>query len=556
MVRVSRRLERILIESELLTSEQLAQAMEARNGKSLLRTIAELGFSSEKKIAATIAERMNLEYVDLDNHEIDPNAVTLVSEETARRYNLIPIGLDNDQLIVAMVDPANIFAIDDLRIITGREIRPVVATETDIVAAMNRFTRMDQSVEEMVESVAGDMDDVAVSEKDEESEREEAPVVKLVNLILMEAVRDRANDVHIEPQDKDVRIRYRIDGVLHEVMRSPKKIQSGLVSRIKILAGMDIAERRVPQDGRFAVNLNGKAVDFRVATLPTIYGEKIVLRLLQKESILMDLDDLGFLPDALARFKSSFAKPYGAILVTGPTGSGKTTTMYGALNILNDAQKNLITVEDPVEYRVAGISQVQVNIKADMTFAAALRSILRQDPDIVMIGEIRDEETALIAVESALTGHLVLSTLHTNDAAASLTRLIEMGIEPFLISSAVDCVAAQRLARRLCLECREPYVPTPPVLEDAGFKFEGKIPQIYRAKGCRKCNNTGYRGRIGIYEVLLVSERIERLTVKRATSDEIKRTAIEEGMMPLRRDGFEKVIQGLTSLEEIMRVTA
>lgn len=557
MVRVSRRLERILIESELLTQEQFQIAMETQSGKSLPRTIAELGYTSEKNIATVVAERMNLDFVDLDNYEVDPNAVTQISEETARRYDLLPIGFDNDQIVVAMVDPANIFAIDDLRIITKREIKPAVATETDIVSAINKFTRMDKSVEEMVESVAGGMDDAVLGDSgNDDGEREEAPVVKLVNLILMEAVRDRANDIHIEPQDNDVRIRYRIDGVLHEVMRSPKKIQGALASRIKILASMDIAERRVPQDGRFAINLAGKAVDFRVATLPTIFGEKIVLRLLQKESIHMELNDLGFLPGALKRFKSSFGKPYGAILVTGPTGSGKTTTMYGALNILNDIGKNLITVEDPVEYRVAGINQVQVNMKANMTFAAALRSILRHDPDIVMIGEIRDEETALIAIESALTGHLVLSTLHTNDAAGALTRLVEMGIEPFLISSAVDCIVAQRLARRLCMACREPYEPTPQLLAEAGLNFEDKVPTLYHAKGCKKCNNTGYRGRLGIYEVLLVSEEIERLTVKRSTSDEIKRTAIEEGMSPLRQDGYEKVIKGLTSIEEIVRVTA
>ncbi len=556
MVRVSRRLERILIGSNLITQEQLDIALESKKNKGLTRTIAELGFSSEKKIAAAIADYMKLKFVDLDNYEVDPSAVTLIDEEISRKYDLIPVAFNNERLVVAMVDPANIFAIDDLRLLTKREIDPIVATESDISAAINKFSRMDESVEEMAENVADDLESGQSSNKGDEDASEEAPVVKLVNLILVEAVRDRASDIFIEPQDRDVRIRYRIDGVLHEIMRSPKKIQAGLTSRIKIMSGMDIAERRVPQDGRFNLNHSGKEVDFRVATLPTIYGEDIVLRLLLKDSLQVDLNDMGFLPQPLKRFKASFTKPYGAILITGPTGSGKTTTLYGALSLLNKIEKNLITVEDPVEYRLAGVNQVQVNVRAKMTFGAALRSILRHDPDIVMIGEIRDQETALIAVESALTGHLVLSTLHTNDSASSLTRLIEMGIEPFLIASAVDCVVAQRLARRLCVECREPFAPSEQMLKDAGLEITGDIPTLYRAKGCNKCNNTGYHGRVGLYEVLVVSDKIEKLTVKRVTSDKIKETAIEEGMVTLRRDGLKKVLKGLTSLEEVLRVTA
>jgi len=556
MVRVSRRLERILIDSKLITQEQLDSALETNNDKGLTRTLAELGFSSENKLAAAIAEYMKLEFADLDNYDVDPNAVTLVDEEICRKYNLIPVALNDKRLIVAMVDPANIFAIDDLRLLTKREIDPIVATESDILAAINKYSRMDESVEEMAENVAGDIDNGQSEAGDEDDDSEEAPIVKLVNLILVEAVRDRASDIFIEPQDRDVRIRYRIDGVLHEIMRSPKKIQAGMTSRLKIMSGMDIAERRVPQDGRFNLNHSGKSVDFRVATLPTIYGEDIVLRLLMKDSLQVDLNDMGFLPQPLNRFKTSFTKPYGAILITGPTGSGKTTTLYGALRLLNQVEKNLITVEDPVEYRMDGINQVQVNVRAKMTFGAALRSILRHDPDIVMIGEIRDQETALIAIESALTGHLVLSTLHTNDSASSLTRLIEMGVEPFLISSAVDCVVAQRLARRLCVECRESFVPSEQVLKDAELKVTGKIPTLYRAKGCNKCNNTGYHGRVGLYEVLVVSETIEKLTVKRETSDKIKEKAIEEGMVTLRQDGLKKVLKGQTTLEEILRVTA
>jgi len=429
----------------------------------------------------------------------------------------------------------------------------VVCTESDLRSAIGRYARIDKTVEQVVESVVED--DQIASVVGEEKEAEEAPIVKLVNLLITEAVRDSANDIHIEPQENDLRIRYRIDGVLHEVMRAPKQVQPGMTARLKILSGIDIAERRVPQDGRFGLTIDNKAIDFRVATLPTIHGEKVVLRLLEKESIMMSLDDIGFLEEPLRLFKSSFTRPYGAILVTGPTGSGKTTTLYGALNILNIPEKNIITVEDPVEYRLQGVNQVQVNAKAGLTFASGLRSILRNDPDIVMIGEIRDEETARIAIESALTGHLVLSTLHTNDAPSAVTRLTEMGIEPFLTSSAVDCVVGQRLARKLCVHCKEKYTPNEQILKEIGLDPEkDKIPELYRAKGCSKCNETGYKGRIGVFEVMVISEAIERLTVERATSDDLLKVAIKEGMRTLRQDGLEKALKGITSIEEIMRV--
>ncbi len=556
MVRVSRRLERIILDSKLLSEEQLEEALAVQNGKGLPGVIQELGMSTEENIAQAIADSMKLEFVNLDKYDIDASASMEISEETALKHNLLPIGFNGDRLIVAMVDPANIFAIDDVQIMTKKDIDIVVATESDIVASIEKFSRLDTSVDDMVENVSSDFEDEEIEDNSVEEGGDEAPVVKLVNLILMEGVRSRASDIYIEPQEKDVRVRYRIDGVLHEAMRSPKKVQGGMISRIKIMSGMDIAERRVPQDGRFGITANKEVVDFRVATLPDIYGELIVMRLLRKESAMLELQDLGFSSDSLERFQKSFSKPYGAILITGPTGSGKTTTLYGVLNILNNIEKNLITVEDPVEYRVAGISQVQVNVKADLTFAVALRSILRQDPDIVMIGEIRDEETALIAIESALTGHLVLSTLHTNDAAGSLTRLTEMGIEPFLVASGVDCVVAQRLARLLCKECKESYEPTEQLLKDTGIEIKDKIPTLYRPKGCKRCNNTGYKGRLGIYEILLVTEEIERLAVKEATSEEIKRVGMEQGMKTLREDGIEKALKGLTSLEEVARVTS
>jgi len=556
VVRVSRRLERIILDSKLLTEEELEEALAAQNGKGLPRVIQELGMSSEENIAKVIADSMKLEFVKLDDYEIDASASILVSDYTALKHDLIPIGFNGDRLIVAMVDPANIFAIDDIQIMTKKDIDIVVATESDIISAIEKFSRLDNSVDDMVENISSEFEDEEIEGDSEEGDVEEAPVVKLVNLILMEGIRSRASDIYIEPQEKDVRVRYRIDGVLHEAMRSPKKVQGGMISRIKIMSGMDIAERRKPQDGRFGITANNEPVDFRVASLPDIYGELIVMRLLRKDAVMLELTDLGFSKESLGRFESSFTKPYGAILITGPTGSGKTTTLYGVLNILNDIAKNLITVEDPVEYRVAGINQIQVNVKADLSFAAALRSILRQDPDIVMIGEIRDEETALIAIESALTGHLVLSTLHTNDAAGSLTRLTEMGIEPFLVASGVDCVIAQRLARLLCKECKEPYEPTEQLLKDMGIEVTGKIPTLYRPKGCKKCNNTGYKGRLGLYEILLVTEEIERLAVKEATSEEIKRVAMEQGMRTLRHDGIEKALKGITSIEEVARVTS
>jgi type IV pilus assembly protein PilB len=386
---------------------------------------------------------------------------------------------------------------------------------------------------------------------------EDAPIVKLVNLLISQAVADRASDIHIEPGEKDLRVRYRIDGVLHEKMRPPKNIQAGIISRLKIMADINIAERRIPQDGRVTANIGGKAVDLRVATLPTVYGEKVVMRILDKSTSVKTLDDLGFLPQTRDRFETSFTKPYGTILVTGPTGSGKSTTLYATLNILNDESKNIITVEDPVEYRLAGINQVQVNNKAGMTFAAALRSILRSDPDIVLVGEIRDKETATIAVEAALTGHLVLSTLHTNDASSTPTRLVEMGVEPFLVATALDAIVAQRLARRLCEKCKEPYQPTMAELQNVGWDFtdgDETIPQLYRAVGCGACGKTGYHGRFAVHEVLLITEDIERIIVEHGHSEDIKKVAIAQGMLTLRQAGLIQVANGMTTIEEILRV--
>jgi type IV pilus assembly protein PilB len=412
---------------------------------------------------------------------------------------------------------------------------------------------------DQVEALASEASSMLEAEDrpgDAELAIEDAPIVKLVQAIMTQAVADRASDVHIEPHERDVRVRFRVDGVLHEVMHSPKNIQNGLISRLKIMADLNIAERRVPQDGRMSIKVGNKVLDIRLATLPTVFGEKVVLRILDKSHGLLQLSDLGFQEEAFKRYQQAFRKPYGTILATGPTGSGKSTTLYATLNILNDIDRNIITVEDPVEYRLAGVNQMQVNPKAGLTFASALRSILRADPDIVLIGEIRDRETAMIAVEAALTGHLVLSTLHTNDAAAAITRLTEMEVETFLVASALDCVVAQRLARVLCERCKEGFVPEPKELLEAGLP-EWRIPEVkelLRPVGCSACANTGYRGRMGLYEVMPVTEEIERLTVERASSDHIRVVAIEQGMSTLREDGLEKAIRGSTSLQEIARV--
>lgn len=549
----AQRLGRMLVRAGVITEEQLAEASQRSAGRSLVATLDELGYANETRIAQAVAEQMGLAFIDIASYDIDPNAAMLVSGDLLRKYTVLPVRLEDDALMVAMADPANIFAIDDLRIVTRKEIRPVVAAEGELTAAIERFMTNQTNVDDML----GDLEDsVGTIEREEEvDESEESAVAKLMNQIVTDAIRQGAGDVYIEPHENQLRVRYRVDGVCREVFTAPKSMHRQLISRLKINSNMDIAERRVPLDGRFGVVLDGKAVDFRVATLPLVHGELAVLRLLRRDSIMLSLKDLGFGEHNMERLLNALSLPYGAILVTGPTGSGKSTTLYAAINETNDPKTNLITVEDPVEYRLAGLSQVHVNEKAGLSFAAALRSILRQDPDKVMIGEIRDRETGTIAIEAALTGHLVLSTLHTNDAPSAITRLTEMGIEPFLTASAVTLVVAQRLARRLCTECKEPYTPEEVALERIGFPFEpGNPPKLYRARGCKKCNGIGYKGRMGVHEVMSMSENLERLTVENASADEIKRQAIAEGMLTLRDDGFAKVLQGLTSIEEILRV--
>jgi type IV pilus assembly protein PilB len=550
----TKQLGELLLEDGLITEQQLDEAVEEqqRTGLSLGRVLISNGLITEANLISLMAKRIGMEFVDLTEYQIDPSVAGRIPENLAKRYKALPIAFEDDKLVVAMSDPSNVNAIDDIRTLTGRQVKPVVATGTDILAAIARIQRLDRSLETSLQD--------ATDEEEEEEGGielvEEAPIVKLVNLLIAQAVQDRASDIHVEPQERDLRVRYRIDGVLHEIMRPAKNVQSSIVSRLKIMGEMDIAERRVPQDGRVSLNVGGKAIDLRVASLPTVHGEKIVMRILDKSSVLLKLEDLGFLEQNFKRFETAYTKPYGMILVTGPTGSGKSTTLYATLNILNQEDRNIITVEDPVEYRLSGVNQMQVNIKAGLTFASALRSILRADPDIVLIGEIRDRETAQIAIEAALTGHLVLSTLHTNDAPSAVSRLIEMGIEPFLVASAVDAVLAQRLARRLCERCKETYVPTPEAMIENRFPFDpdSPMPTLYRPVGCQHCGKTGYRGRMALHEVMLVSEHIERLAVERKSSDDIKKMAIQEGMSELRNDGLEKVRMGNTAIEEIQRV--
>ncbi|HEY5173126.1 MAG TPA: ATPase, T2SS/T4P/T4SS family [Acidimicrobiia bacterium] len=551
----------LLIDEGLLTEAQLdaAVAEQARTGKPLGRLLIEQGTISEAELVRTLARQVGLEFVDLNDRTIDGSVAALVTESLARRYQAIPIGWEDGKLLVAMADPSNVFAVDDIRALAGAEVRTVVATASQIIETIERFFRVDGEVDEVMQA--------ATDEADEETDLsglsaivEDAPIVKFVNLLVNQAVGDRASDIHVEPNETDLRIRFRIDGVLHEVMRSPRSIQAGVISRLKVMADINIAERRLPQDGRITMRISGRSIDLRVATLPTVYGEKVVMRILDKTQAVLKLEDLGFLPEALGRFESSYTKPYGTILVTGPTGSGKSTTLYSTLNQLNTADRNIITVEDPVEYRLPGINQIQINPKAGLTFPSALRSILRADPDIVLVGEIRDKETAVIGIEAALTGHLVLSTLHTNDAASTPMRLVEMGIEPFLVISALDCVVAQRLARRLCDKCKEPFQPTEAELTGAGWPAEeldaGEWPTLHRAVGCGSCGRTGYRGRFGIHEVMVMSEELQRLVIERRSSEDIQKVALMQGMLSMRSDGLRKVGMGMTSLEEIYRVVA
>ncbi|MDI6799497.1 MAG: ATPase, T2SS/T4P/T4SS family [Actinomycetota bacterium] len=546
-----------LVKAGLVTDEQIKEALAKRGkNKSFAQALSDCGYLSEKDFAMFIAKTNNLPFVDLANFRIKLEICGMIPQEMVKKKSVLPIKVEGKTLFVAMTDPSDVIALDDISVITGYEVKPAVAIESDLLHAINRYCRGERNAEKYLAETFGKSEEsggkmTSVLLKD--AEERDAPIIELVESLIRRAVAERASDIHFEPDETDFRVRLRIDGVLQEIMTYPKRIQPLVISRLKLISGIDIAEQRKPQDGRFGMFVNKSPIDFRVASLPGVFGEKVVIRILRKESTLISLEELGFLPKVLEKFKNSFNRPYGEILITGPTGSGKSTSLYATLNILNNVEKKIITIEDPVEYKLNGLSQMQINVRAGLTFASGLRSILRADPDIIMVGEIRDRETAMICTEAALTGHLVLSTLHTNDASSAVTRLIEMEIEPFLISSVLNAVLAQRLARRLCDECKVGYNPSSEIRSSFGLPPKKKF-KFYKAKGCAECNKTGYRGRIGLFELMVVSETIAKMAIERANSDDIKRVAIEEGMMTLRDDGLEKVTKGLTSLEEMMRV--
>ncbi|POH68479.1 MULTISPECIES: GspE/PulE family protein [Cryobacterium] len=522
------------------------------------RALVESGVITSLQLAKARAAQAKLPFVDLLDYPVDRAAVALVSAAVCKRHEVLPIAVSMNRLVLAMVNPGNVFALDDVIEAARMRVNPVVVERADLLAAIERYHRADDELSNLTTTLQEEHAPEESAFGVSDSLDDDAPIVRFVNLLVSQAIQDKASDIHIEPGEHSLGVRYRIDGVLHDMQRAPKSIQNGVISRLKIMADIDIAERRKPQDGRMSVSHGGRHIDLRVATLPTVWGEKVVMRILDNSSTSMSLQDLNLLPGNFEAYRRSYSKPYGMILVTGPTGSGKSTTLYTTLHTVARPEINVITVEDPVEYRMAGINQVQVNPKAGLTFASALRSILRSDPDVVLIGEIRDHETAQIAIEASLTGHLVLSTLHTNDAPSAVTRLTEMGIEPFLVGSALDCVVAQRLARRLCDRCKAPDSRDPGELMHLRFSTpqDTEAPVLFKPVGCPSCSKTGYRGRIAVHEVMTVSEEIERLTVAHASSADIAQAARDQGMITLREDGWTKVRMGLTSIEEVLRVVA
>ena len=549
-----------LVELGLVTSEKLKKAKEEadRTKEPLRRVLIRLGMVDEDAIISFFGDQLGIPRIDFSNYILDPKVVDILPENFCRKNLIMPLFKIGDALTIAMVDPLDIFTLDEVRLKTGCEVDPVVVSEKEIIRTFDQYYGAKGTMDDIVKSI--DKDKLAVEEGTETDLKalkglvEEAPIVKLVNLLITEAVKAGASDIHIEPDELSLGTRYRVDGVLHEAPSPPRDLQSAIISRIKILSGMDISEKRVPQDGRFQVKIEGRQIDSRVSTIPTVYGENVVIRLLDLNSILLGLSDLGFDREMLDVYDKLIRKPYGIILVTGPTGSGKTTTLYSSLSAINSPEKNIVTIEDPIEYRLKLVRQMQINPKAGLTFATGLRSILRQDPDIIMVGEIRDLDTAEIAIQAALTGHLVLSTLHTNDAPGAVTRLVDMGVEPFLVSSSVLAVIAQRLVRIICKDCKENYAPSEKLLEEMGLPSSKRI-KFHRGKGCDKCLNTGYKGRIGIFELMLPDDAIKTLTVAKASSAEIRKAAIKGGMKTIQKDGIDKVMAGITTIEEVLRVT-
>jgi type IV pilus assembly protein PilB len=562
----------IFVENGLISAEQLADALDKqqqlKTHKMLGDLLVQLGYISERDRVRCLGQQWGVGYVDLTEYQIEGDVLKRVSQELARRFKVIPLERKSGKLLLAMKNPLDIFAIDEIRLITGLEVEPMIATEEDILNAISSNYHAESSVSDTVTEVMKDLEEASITINEDveddsfsiEQLKElsgEAPVVRLANIIISRAIAEKASDIHIEPSKDNIRVRYRTDGILTDAMVLPKRAQAPLISRFKIMAEMDIAEKRCPQDGRISANIEGRPYDFRVSTLPAVFGEKIVMRVLDKSSIGVGLHKLGFLPQTFEMFESMISRTYGIILVTGPTGSGKSTTLYSVLSKLNSGEKNILTIEDPVEYELAGITQSMVNVRANMTFANALRAMLRQDPNIIMVGEIRDSETALIAIEAALTGHLVLSTLHTNDAPGAVARLLDMGVESFLIASSVVGVLAQRLLRTICVKCKEPYAPPKDAIKRLGMNIDlldKNEVTFYRGRGCDHCKGTGYKGRVGVYELMPVTDKVRELILARASSYAIREAAQEAGMQGLKDDAMEKILLGITTLEESLRV--
>jgi type IV pilus assembly protein PilB len=559
------RLGELLIRENLITLVQLKDADETRRktGEKLGYTLTKLGFIGERDLTSFLSKQYGVPSINLNEFEIDAEVIKLVPREMAQQHQVIPVQRAGNALIVAMADPSNLHAIDDVKFLTGYNIEPVVASEEAIRNAIERYYAQKSNIAALMEQFEEEQVEVAEQEQDEdvldlERSSEEAPVVRLVNMVLVEAIKRGASDIHIEPYEKSFRVRYRIDGVLYEILNPPMKLRNAIISRVKIMSNMDIAERRLPQDGRIKIKLGGgREMDFRVSVMPTLFGEKIVLRLLDKSNLQLDMTKLGFEEASLARFKDAIHKPYGMVLVTGPTGSGKTTTLYSALSELNKTSENISTAEDPVEFNLPGINQCQMNDSIGLNFAAALRCFLRQDPDIIMVGEIRDFETAEIGVKAALTGHLVLSTLHTNDAPSTVHRLLNMGVEPFLVTASVNAIVAQRLARKICNECKEPFKVPPQSLVDLGVPPDkaAKVT-VYKGTGCRNCNDTGYKGRVALYEVMVLNDELKDFILQGVSSVELKREAVRLGMKTLRQAALTKLLDGVTTIDEVVRNSA
>jgi type IV pilus assembly protein PilB len=570
---MSQRLGDLLVKEKVITPEQLEQATKLQKDTHvrLASALVKLGFLSDEDVTNFLSRQYGVPAINLSYFEIDPAVVKLIPFETARRYQILPLSRVGASLTIAMVDPTNVFAMDDIKFMTGFNIEPVVASESSIVEGIDKAygTSKEEELESVMQSIneSGDAGDIEVQGEQEEvtlkeleKAADEAPIVKLVNLVLTDAVKRGASDIHMEPYEREFRVRFRIDGVLQSIMNPPLKLKDAITSRLKIMSKLDISEKRLPQDGRIMLKMQiagkRKQLDFRVSTLPTLWGEKIVLRLLDKENLRLDMTKLGFEPESLVKFEKAILKPYGMVLVTGPTGSGKTNTLYSSISRLNQPDTNIMTAEDPVEFQLGGVNQVQMKEQIGLNFAAALRAFLRQDPNIILVGEIRDFETAEIAIKAALTGHLVLSTLHTNGAPETITRLMNMGIEPFLVATSVHLICAQRLVRRICKDCAEPVEMPPQALIDEGYTpEEAKTVQIMKGKGCATCNKTGYKGRTGLYEVMEVDDEIKELVLVGASALELKKKAIERGMITLRRSGLTKVALGMTTLEEVARET-